>query len=160
MRPITSKRLRSLRNQFRRQQNQSGPSSSHHEPPTRAYPSPEEMQQYPAPASLVVQGAISAQLQSPLFGRLPPEIRNEIFRLVVLREYVREDRLWSRDTFYTRPGFEGPKSVDLALLRTCRRAYEETKMLPLRDGQVGFWMGSVDRAPPCKFPPSLPLAYQ
>ncbi|KAJ6444020.1 tRNA-specific adenosine deaminase [Purpureocillium lavendulum] len=79
------------------------------------------------------------QPQSPLFGKLCGELRNQIFALV-LAEY--ED--WGRQYFvgkrfdpdlycaYARPGWYAPWSVDWTLLLTCRRAYHETCCLPRR----------------------------
>ncbi|KAJ4293226.1 hypothetical protein N0V90_008508 [Kalmusia sp. IMI 367209] len=114
--------------------------------PLTSFPSSVDLEAYPAPASFVVQGEIKSQLQSPLFGKIPPEIRNDIFGLA-LGEYVREGREIPRKSYVRRPGYEGLKSVDCALLRTCKAIYEETKVLPLRDLEVCFYMGDRRRAP-------------
>lgn len=100
------------------------------------FPGPEELETYPAPASFVVQGDVCNQFQSPLFGKIPAEIRNEIFRLA-LTEYVPEGNEWtgklgkignrewgnvySTESYVDRPGYEGLKTVDTDLLRTCKR---------------------------------------
>lgn len=100
------------------------------------------------PASFVTTGPIHDQSQSPLFSTLPPELRNEIFRHA-LHEYVRPDvKPWPYATFFTRPGYDGIKTVDCDLLRTCKLIYEETKNIPLRDLEVSFYFGWRSRVPP------------
>lgn len=104
--------------------------------PLTSFPSSAELEAYPAPASFVVQGEICEQCQSPLFSKIPPEIRNEIFRLALV-EYVPEGNDWtgklseiqspgygnvrSTGKYVRRPGYEGLKTVDTDLLRTCKR---------------------------------------
>jgi hypothetical protein len=104
--------------------------------PLTSFPSSEELEAYPAPASYVVQGDVCNQFQSPLFSKIPPEIRNEIFRLA-LTEYVPEGNEWagklseiqspgfgnlrSTKDYVKRPGYEGLNTVDTDLLRTCKR---------------------------------------
>lgn len=130
--------------------------------PLISFPSSEALREYPAPASFVVQGKICDQFQSPLFGRIPAEIRNEIFRLA-LTEYVPEGNEWtgklsevespgfgnvrSTGKYVKRPAYEGLKTVDTDLLRTCKRVYEETKLLPLQDLEVCLYMAHKQRAP-------------
>lgn len=73
------------------------------------------------------------QRQSPLFGVLPPELRNIIFQLV-LREEPDPTRLYR----YGRGRYGGTrwecqvKILHLELLRTCRIVYYETESLPMR----------------------------
>ncbi|KAF1974412.1 hypothetical protein BU23DRAFT_567607 [Bimuria novae-zelandiae CBS 107.79] len=131
--------------------------------PLTGVPSTAELEAYPPPASFVVQGEVCDQKQSPLFSKIPPEIRNEIFRLA-LREYFPEGREWDAQgmgqtenagygnvketaSYVKRPGYEGLKTVDTDLLRTCKRVYEETKMLPLQDLEICFYMGHKERVP-------------
>lgn len=97
-----------------------------------------------APASPPLQA--NPQYQSPLFNKLPPELRIEIYRLV-LTPYVAPDRKWARNTFYTRPGYDGLKRVDVALLRTCRRIHQETNGMEMRDFELVLYMGRRIRAP-------------
>ncbi|KAF2467140.1 uncharacterized protein BDR25DRAFT_395309 [Lindgomyces ingoldianus] len=70
------------------------------------------------------------QNQSPLFNKLPAELRNSIFALAVTEE---EDlsRPYDRETYYWRPGFRGPRRFNVTLLRTCKRIWLETRPLPL-----------------------------
>ncbi|KAF2254503.1 hypothetical protein BU26DRAFT_514403 [Trematosphaeria pertusa] len=86
------------------------------------------------------------QSQSPLFSKIPPEIRNEIFDLA-LQEYIDPNKLYGRETYFSRPGFEGRKRVDTALLRTCKRVYEETRAVPLGNLELCFYLGNKGREP-------------
>lgn len=90
---------------------------------------------------------MNLQLQSPLFGKIPAEIRNEIFDLALKESYIPGEE-YERETYYTRPGFLGKKKVHTELLRTCKRVYEETKTVPFRDLEVCFWLGNRERTPP------------
>jgi len=90
------------------------------------------------------------QQQSPLFGKLSSELRDQVFALA-LAEY--ED--WSREYFaadegadparyceYIRPGWYAPWRVDWALLLTCRRAYHEAAHLPMRQAVHRLCLGA------------------
>ncbi|KAF2110396.1 hypothetical protein BDV96DRAFT_651041 [Lophiotrema nucula] len=86
------------------------------------------------------------QLQSPLFGKLPAEIRNEIFELA-LQEYEDPERPYEKDTYYTRPGFTGRKRIDVALMQTCKLAYAEARMVPFKSLELSFYLGNSSRVP-------------
>jgi hypothetical protein len=92
--------------------------------------------------------AINPQSSSPFYnGRIPPEIRNAIFDYA-LTEYTKADPASSqymKNTNYTRPGYTGKKTVDVALLRICRRTYLETYHLPPVKKEHVFWHA---RGPP------------
>ncbi|KAJ3726847.1 hypothetical protein C8R42DRAFT_717685 [Lentinula raphanica] len=85
------------------------------------------------------------QDQSPLFTRIPPEIRNTIF-LYALLIYEDLSTIYPDDTHYSRPGYRHALRIDPQLLRTCRLVYLEPRLLPLDavDEHV-FW---CHRAPP------------
>lgn len=87
------------------------------------------------------------QGQSPLYGVLPPELRNEIFALALAED---EDpaKPYPRESYYRRPGFGGPGRVHVALLQTCGRIWLETRALPLRNLETPFWLGAAERRPP------------
>lgn len=87
------------------------------------------------------------QEQSPLFGKIPPEIRNSIFSLA-LHEYDDPEQTYARDTYYTRPGFKARKKLDTSLLRTCQRIWEETQNVIWQNLEVTFFFGHSDRKPP------------
>lgn len=86
------------------------------------------------------------QLASPLFSRLPAEIRNQIFCLV-LRCYEDKNRPFPTDAFYYRPGFRYATRIDTALLHTCRRVYLEAQcLLKVVNNEHVEWHGS-ERGP-------------
>ncbi|KAF2192360.1 hypothetical protein K469DRAFT_620529 [Zopfia rhizophila CBS 207.26] len=93
------------------------------------------------------ESSFHPQEQSPLFGTIPAEIRNEIFRLA-LQEYDDPNKPYNVNSYHKRPGFGGQTRVDLALLRTCKRVWLETRAIPLRDLEVCFYLGSGERKPP------------
>jgi len=69
------------------------------------------------------------QEKSPLFNLIPAEVRNEIFDLV-FTAYDDKAHPYPQDAYYYRPNFRYAHRIDTALLRTCRRAYIETRNLP------------------------------
>ena len=87
-----------------------------------------------------------SQEQSPLFNIIPPEIRNQIFELA-LQTYDNPKALYEKNTYWARPGCMGKQKVDTELLRTCKRVYDETKVIPLRDFELRYYLGSRSRAP-------------
>ncbi|KAF2681289.1 hypothetical protein K458DRAFT_392082 [Lentithecium fluviatile CBS 122367] len=86
------------------------------------------------------------QAQSPLFSAIPPEIRNQIFRLA-LKEYVDPEKPYDTQTYWKRPGVEGPTRIDTALMRTCKRVWGETRVLPGKEFEPIFYFGQKSRAP-------------
>ncbi|KAL8931467.1 MAG: hypothetical protein Q9216_007192 [Gyalolechia sp. 2 TL-2023] len=82
---------------------------------------------------------IDPQHNSPLFGRLPPEIRNIIFKLV-LTAYEDPRRKFSPCSLYYRPGYTCGQRIDTALLLTCRLAYAETARLPAGLNELTIWL--------------------
>ncbi|KAF2258086.1 hypothetical protein CC78DRAFT_587569 [Lojkania enalia] len=97
---------------------------------------------------LISNDNIDPQLQSPLFGKIPAEIRNQIFELA-LQEYEDSKQPYKKDTYYYRPGFRCTKRVDVDLLRICKRTYVETRFVPvLRNLELSYYAGSDSRAPP------------
>jgi hypothetical protein len=92
------------------------------------------------------------QLQSPLFGKLPAELRNRIFDLVIT-PYENEARPLKKgdkshnytdpevsvmimDEIRGRKGRQTHWKLDTALLLTCKRAYVETAALPLKNTTI------------------------
>ncbi|KAF2183397.1 hypothetical protein K469DRAFT_786112, partial [Zopfia rhizophila CBS 207.26] len=92
------------------------------------------------------------QEQSPLFRKIPPEVRNSIFCLA-LHEYEDPEHMYARDTYYTRPGFMARKKLDTSLLRTCKRIWEETQNVIWQNLEVAFFLGNPLRSPPEYGPP-------
>ncbi|KAJ0330264.1 hypothetical protein COL5a_003324 [Colletotrichum fioriniae] len=61
------------------------------------------------------------QLQCPLFGTLPGEIRNEIFALALVQFSEEEEgSAYPKDSYWYRPGFTGPRKSSSSLLRAYR----------------------------------------
>lgn len=81
------------------------------------------------------------QLASPLFNRLPGEIRDHIFKFV-LRAYYDRSRPFPTNAYYYRPGFRYATKLDTALLRTCRRVHSETvDLLKFLNNEHVEWHG-------------------
>jgi hypothetical protein len=84
------------------------------------------------------------QEQSPLFQKLPAEVRAIVFRYT-LSEY--EGQLYPNNTPYRRPGQRGRYRVETALLRTCRRVYYEAWFFPFTTADHTFYLTVDDRRP-------------
>jgi hypothetical protein len=114
----------------------------------------------PWPKSLIADPeSIDPQSSSPLFGVIPAELRNEIFK-DVLTGYIKPSDHWDKETHYTRPGYEGRVTIEVALISTCRLAYSETHQVvrylndydkltlwfyrppPRRSIQIEYWIQS------------------
>lgn len=74
---------------------------------------------------------VTPQITSPLFRKLPAEVRSEIFSYV-LTDYPDPSptKAYSEATCYTRPSYLAPRKTDIALLQTCRAVYHECWHLP------------------------------
>lgn len=81
---------------------------------------------------------VNPQLDSPLFHRIPPELRNHIFRLV-LTAYEDPDRMYRPTAYYYRPGVICARKIDTDLLLTCRLVYSETSQLPASINEHTSW---------------------
>lgn len=82
------------------------------------------------------------QLQCPLFGTLPGEIRNEIFALALVQFSEEEEgSAYPKDSYWYRPGFTGPRKSSSSLLRACKLAYVEGQKVFLRELEWAFWFG-------------------
>ncbi|KEY68206.1 hypothetical protein S7711_04743 [Stachybotrys chartarum IBT 7711] len=86
---------------------------------------------------------------SPLFRRLPAEVRRDIFSLA-LAEYPDPSpaKQYGPQTCYTRPAYSSPRRCDTALLRTCRAVYREAWFLPFTQHELTAWLTHPERAPP------------
>ncbi|KAH4064728.1 hypothetical protein HBI56_058930 [Parastagonospora nodorum] len=94
-------------------------------------------------AATTISPPTNHQMQSPLFGLLPGEIRNEIFALALM-PYEDEAATYPKDSYWYRPGFSAPRKSNSVLLRTCKAAYAEGQKVFLRDLEWAFWF---DRGP-------------
>jgi hypothetical protein len=79
----------------------------------------------------------NAQRQSPLFSKIPPEIRNQIFKLSL-----------SQDLSSITSTFLGTRApgIHTALLSTCRLIYYETNSIPMRSAAIFCGDGFGERA--------------
>lgn len=89
------------------------------------------------------------QTSSPLFNRLPAEVRNAIFSLA-LTDYLDPDpaKRYEADSLLSRPAYSAPRRTDTSLLRTCRVVYREAWFLPFILREQTHWLTREDRAPP------------
>lgn len=71
---------------------------------------------------------INPQSSSPLFTRLPAEIRNSIFSLACTATYDKS-KPYSSEAYYYRPYFRYPRSLSTSLPLVCRSSYLETHSL-------------------------------
>ncbi|KAK7533099.1 uncharacterized protein J3D65DRAFT_532316, partial [Phyllosticta citribraziliensis] len=78
------------------------------------------------------------QQQSPLWGKLPAEIRNQIFELAV-SQHLDPSRPYEEGSFHYRPGYTHTFRVCTALLQTCRLAWSETHSIPMRSATIPIW---------------------
>ncbi|KAK4631539.1 hypothetical protein CLAFUW4_02785 [Fulvia fulva] len=86
------------------------------------------------------------QSQSPLFGVLPPELRNDIFELAT-QPYDDERHVYKPNAYFYRPGHHAKQKVDTASMLTCRRVWLEANYLPMRQFEPTFWFKGEERRP-------------
>lgn len=84
------------------------------------------------------------QLQSPLFGILPAEIRNDIFSLALL-QYEDLTQPYPENDFCYRPGHRARRVVSTQLLLTCRRIWLEANHWPMEQAVHSFWFDADRR---------------
>ena len=87
---------------------------------------------------------INPQSSSPLFNRIPAEIRNHVFELA-LTAYDDHTKPYKNGQYYYRPDHRYAHKVDTNLLLTSRRVLAETKDIPASINEYTCWFG---RAPP------------
>ncbi|KAJ6558085.1 hypothetical protein B0H19DRAFT_1291729 [Mycena capillaripes] len=94
---------------------------------------------YPQPLSTIISASdVHPQLQSPLFAKLYPELRNIIFTYA-LTKYTDRTRPYSQHEHFHCPGFEFAGKIDTNLLLTCRLVYLETHLTPISLNEHVFW---------------------
>ncbi|KAF5311165.1 hypothetical protein D9619_007824 [Psilocybe cf. subviscida] len=86
-----------------------------------------------------LQGDVNPQTDSPLFSKIPPELRNDIFQLM-LTSYDDELAPLETDEYFSRHRYRFRRRTDTALLSTCRRIYLEAHDLPVSLNEHVFWM--------------------
>ena len=79
------------------------------------------------------------QMESPLFSRIPGEIRDHIFDLA-LTAYSGKQEPFEKNAYYYRPGFRyADQKIDTALLCTCRQIYREACQVPAQNYENVEW---------------------
>lgn len=95
----------------------------------------------PTPANLAL---CNSQSQSPLFGTLPPEIRNYIFSLALL-QYEDLANFYEKNALWYRPGHRARRIVSTSLLLTCRLVWLEANHWPMTQAVHCFWYHEGNR---------------
>ncbi|KAI1463298.1 uncharacterized protein F4812DRAFT_250668 [Daldinia caldariorum] len=90
---------------------------------------------------------VDSQLQSPLFGRLPRELRDLVWRYALTR-YEDIDCLYDIQRTYARPGQAAPQRVAVELLETCRAVYIEAYLTPFQVNPIMVFHGDSNDVPP------------
>lgn len=101
----------------------------------------------PSNAASVDTSNANPQQGCPLFGRIPAELRNEIFNLA-LTVYTGKQVPYEKSSYRCRPGFlYADVRIDTALLCTCRRVYKETRLVPQQNYVHVQWCDDPDLGP-------------
>lgn len=94
---------------------------------------------------LTLDGGCNLQADCPLYTKVPAEIRNRIFvfALSVFDDY---DYPYQPDKHWCRPGYRYPQRLDTRLLQTCKRVYDECRLLPVIQNEfVYYFFGGPGR---------------
>ncbi|KAI0013562.1 hypothetical protein F4779DRAFT_562207 [Xylariaceae sp. FL0662B] len=91
--------------------------------------------------------SINTQQSSPLFGKLPTELRELIWRFALTR-YQDNENPYPLTKRYARPGQAAPLCVAVGLLLTCRAVYIEAFLVPFQVNPILVFDGDyLDRPP-------------
>ncbi|KAI1503727.1 hypothetical protein F5X99DRAFT_88603 [Biscogniauxia marginata] len=90
---------------------------------------------------------VNAQLTSPLFSKLPGELRESVWSFA-LTPYEDLDNLYALDQRYARPGQTAPLRVAVGLLLTCRAIYIEAFLVPFQNIPIAIFDGDREDVPP------------
>ncbi|KAI1448507.1 hypothetical protein F5Y02DRAFT_310460 [Annulohypoxylon stygium] len=91
--------------------------------------------------------SINPQLDSPIFAKLPREIREQIWRYSLTR-YEDFDNIYEIHERYTRPAQAGNWRVAVQLLLTCRAVYVEAFLKPFQVNPLVVFDGCSQDIPP------------
>lgn len=86
-----------------------------------------------------------AQEQSSLFSSIPAEIRQEIFAYSLAEQNGKREI--SKEAYFYRPDYTHDHYIETAFLKTCRRIYLETRLIPVRNVTFRDYLGKRDREP-------------
>lgn len=88
------------------------------------------------------------QDQSPLYNKIPKELRDLIFEFATAPyEDLRDEQRYPENSYYYRPDMRGPLRSSTGLLGTCRRVWLESSNLPMKQSISVLWRHS-ERGPP------------
>lgn len=76
--------------------------------------------------STAAESGVDAQVQSPLFSKLPPELRNHVYELV-MSPFQDMARCFDPASNEWRPEHQAAITIDLGLMGTCKRVYQESE---------------------------------
>ena len=71
------------------------------------------------------------QADCPLFNMIPAEIRDRIFSFA-LSPFDNHNHPYKLGQHWYRPGYHYPQMLDTRLLQTCKRIYEECRLMPIK----------------------------
>lgn len=112
---------------------------SRRKPPRSQTSNPSPSPDYPIEMPPIDMNNANPQLDSPLFNRIPGEIRDRIFEFAVT-DHCFGRQPYAKNAYYYRPNYRYKDTkIDTTLLRTCRRIYQETWALPLQNFQMTLW---------------------
>lgn len=83
---------------------------------------------------------------SSLLFQLPGELRDRIYDFALAASEDKSQQ-YDSNTYWARPQYSAPRKSDLALLRTCRKAYREAWFKSWSLADHSFWLTGHDRAP-------------
>ena len=83
-------------------------------------------------------GKFNEQLASPLFSKLPRELRDLIWAYATA-PYENADGKFNETAYYYRPGHTARLKSDTALLLTCRRLWLEANAMPMLQAEHSFY---------------------
>lgn len=104
----------------------------------------------PGPLRPILEVEANLQADSPLFQRIPPEVRARIwaFTLANTADTTDPATRYRNATPYTRPGFTAPLRTHTALLETCRAALQEAWFMPASCHEHAEWVATAKHTPP------------
>lgn len=79
------------------------------------------------------------QLLSPFFTKLPPEVRDMIWRFAST-PCENASTTYSETAYYYRPGNTAHPKISTSHLQTCRLAWLESNAFPLQQTELSFWL--------------------
>ncbi|KAF2672123.1 hypothetical protein BT63DRAFT_422624 [Microthyrium microscopicum] len=88
---------------------------------------------------------VNHQPQSLFFTLLPPEIRHQIYSLILIETPVRTP--FDLSAHWYQPTYKSPTHIPTTLLRTCKRIHHEARPIPQRNATFRFWLGIPSRCP-------------